>query len=317
VDDGPSKTEEPESDGPRVAVIIPCFNDGEFVTEAVASAHDQERCEIVIVDDGSTDAATLRTFERLRAEGIGVVHQENQGVSAARMSGLTATSARYVQPLDSDDRLAPGVLTTLADLLDANPEVTAAWGFTTHFGVSQAISMHWSGFDPWRLTFLNEVPTTMLIRRTALDEVGGWELSEAGFEDWDLNLKGAEQGWVGMRVDLPHSYYREHAEARMLDGAIRQREKIQSTLRSRHAQLFETRRETVRKSSSRRLVKLGWSAIERLPRVSSQTKGRLFHMVRDSFEPSMRPPDAPAPLLRAWRRVQRLVQSGSKARSRG
>src|SRR5712691_7353690 len=97
----------------RVAVVIACFDDGATLREAVDSARAQEPVELVVVDDGSTDAGTLDVMRGLEAEGVLVVHQPNAGLPAARMAGVHATSAPYVSPLDADDELVPGALGAL------------------------------------------------------------------------------------------------------------------------------------------------------------------------------------------------------------
>src|SRR5258708_664717 len=89
-----------------VAVVIPCFNDGATVIEAVRSAQSQERVdELVVVDDGSTDAHTLAVFRSLEAEDVRIVRRPNGGLGAARMTGVDATTGDYVFCLDADDRL--------------------------------------------------------------------------------------------------------------------------------------------------------------------------------------------------------------------
>src|ERR1043166_895150 len=105
---------------PRVAVVVPCFDDGETLSTALASLAGQEEHELVVVDDGSTDPDTLTVLAELERNGVQVVRRPNGGLSAARMSGVEATSAPYVMPLDADDALAPGALRALADALDAD-----------------------------------------------------------------------------------------------------------------------------------------------------------------------------------------------------
>jgi glycosyltransferase involved in cell wall biosynthesis len=108
-------------------VVIPCFNDGATLVEAVASAQTQERrAEIIVVDDGSTDEATLDLVDLLESDGIRVVRQLNEGPAPARMAGVRATDADYVFPLDADDLVAPLGLERLAAVLDRNPDVAAA-----------------------------------------------------------------------------------------------------------------------------------------------------------------------------------------------
>src|SRR5918999_3665036 len=96
------------SPSPRVAVMIPCFNDGRYVAEAVASVRLQEPTELIVVDDGSTDSATLDVLKGLRGNGVSIVRQPNSGPGPARTHGMQLTTAPYVFPLDADDYLAPG-----------------------------------------------------------------------------------------------------------------------------------------------------------------------------------------------------------------
>src|SRR5689334_15482708 len=113
----------------RVAVIVPCFNDGELVTEAVATARAcPEPVELVVIDDGSTDPGTLATLDALEADGVRVVHQANTGLPGARMAGLAATTAPYVFPLDADDLLVGETLPRMADRLDADPGAGVCFG---------------------------------------------------------------------------------------------------------------------------------------------------------------------------------------------
>ena len=82
----------------RVAVLIPCHDDGELVAEAVHSIAETEPVETIVVDDASTDATTHATLAALEAEGVRVVRlPENAGVAAARTIALRETRAPYVK----------------------------------------------------------------------------------------------------------------------------------------------------------------------------------------------------------------------------
>ena len=82
-----------------VAVVIPCFNDGATLVDAVASAQSQDvPAEIIVVDDGSTDHATIALTELLEADGIRVIRQVNEGPAPARMAGVRATERRLCLP---------------------------------------------------------------------------------------------------------------------------------------------------------------------------------------------------------------------------
>jgi glycosyltransferase involved in cell wall biosynthesis len=70
----------------KVSMVIPCFNHGEFLAEAVASVTGivRDDVELIVVDDGSTDERTRRELDKLVAQGIKVVRQENKGLAVAR-----------------------------------------------------------------------------------------------------------------------------------------------------------------------------------------------------------------------------------------
>src|SRR5207248_979247 len=136
--------------------------------------------------------------------------QANAGLSAARMAGVAATSAPYVMPLDADDTLAPGALAALADALDAAPDAAVAWGELEVFGELDAALEVGESLDPWLLTYLNEIPGTSLVRRSALLGSGGWAMG-SGYEDWDLWLAFAERRFAGVRVPRPVLRYRRQA----------------------------------------------------------------------------------------------------------
>src|SRR3954462_8336663 len=180
----------------RTAVVIPCFNDGVYAGEAIASLRGEEPHELVVVDDGSTDPVTIRYLRELEEGGVRVVRQENSGLAAARMAGVAATTAPYVYPLDADDLLCPGALARLADALDSDPGAAVAYGNVEMFGAARNFFDN-SGtqLDPWLITYLSNLPGTSMVRRSLLLEAGGWQLNEGGYEDWDLWMSMAERGF--------------------------------------------------------------------------------------------------------------------------
>jgi glycosyltransferase involved in cell wall biosynthesis len=260
---------------PRIAVVIPCYNDGETLPETVASARDQEPCELVVVDDGSTDEQTGRVLEGLSRDGVRVVRQENRGLSAARMTGVEATSARYVNPVDADDLLVPGSLTALADALDESPDLAAAWGDTASFGdVEVAYERRESRLDPWRITYFNGLPYCAMFRRAALHDAGGWTLRR-GYEDWDLWMALAERGYSGKHVRIPVLRYRVHGQ-RFWAEAMSRHESIYGELQRRHSALFANRRVNWRRSPEPWRVKAVIPLAGAFPRLSPAWRRRLY-----------------------------------------
>src|SRR5579862_589065 len=169
----------------RVAIVVTCFNDGQTLIQTLASIRQQlEGNELVVVDDGSTDALTLKLLGKLESDGLSVIWQENQGQAAAAMRGVLATSAPLVMRFDSDDLLEPGALTALVQALEEHPDAAVAWGDFTTFGLTTFRVPTVPVLDPWLITYVNCVPGSgCLVRRSALDHVGGWRMRQ-GYEDW-------------------------------------------------------------------------------------------------------------------------------------
>jgi glycosyltransferase involved in cell wall biosynthesis len=263
----------------RISVIVPCFDDGATLSETLRSLEGQEAHELVVVDDGSTDPETLAVLDELETEGTRIVHRPNGGLAAARMTGVEATSAPYVHPLDADDILGEGALARLADALDGRPDVAAAWGDVELFGTIALRPDVPVALDPWLLTFFNPVPGTCLIRRSALESVGGWRLA-GGYEDWDLWLSFAERGYRGTYVPGTMLRYRQRS-GRMNEDAIQRHETKYREVRALHDVLFAERRRLRRASPEPGHVKLLLPAIDSLPGLSRWRCLQLCRFVQD------------------------------------
>jgi glycosyltransferase involved in cell wall biosynthesis len=267
---------------PSVAVVIPCFNDGLTLLEAVRSAQAQERMdELVVVDDGSTDEATIELFRSLEAEGVRIVHRANGGLGAARMTGVTETSGEYIFCLDSDDRLLPGALSALAAALDRDPDLALAWGDYRLFGERSWRQKTAPSLDPWQVSYQNDIPASVLVRRSALLSTGGWEL-RGGYEDWDMLMGLAERGERGLRVPLVVYEYRQHG-VRMLGESATRHGEIYASLRGRHPGLFASRRRAWRRSNAPWALKLALPLIFALPLDANRRRllaGAACHLAR-------------------------------------
>ena len=226
-------------DSARVAVIIPCYRDGPFAVEAVRSIHEDEPVEIVVVDDNSNDVATAAALERLEADGITVVrHDRNLGLAGARASGLDASSAPYVFPLDADDNAVPHALERMADALAAAPDADVCIGDYIEFGSSEIVRAVPFELDPYRLAFTNEYPVSSMFRRRLLEEVGGWP-NMLGYEDWHLWMTLAERGTTAVHLGVGNPIYRRRLHGDRLLGAARNiHGELYARLRADHPHLF-------------------------------------------------------------------------------
>ena len=278
----PATAQPPETKAPAIATVIPCFNDGATLREAVHSAIAQDRIDaLVVVDDGSTDADTLEVFESLKAEGIKVVHRPNGGLGAARMTGVLATSSDYVFCLDADDRLLPGALAQLASALDDDDGLALTWGDYRLFGEHSWRQETAPSLDPWQISYQNDVPASVLVRRSVLVSDGGWEL-RGGYEDWDMLMGMAEHGRRGARVPIVAYEYRQHG-IRMLGESASRHGEIYAVLRSRHRRLFAGRRRAWLRSEAPWSLKLALPLIFMLPIGANRRRllgGAACHLAR-------------------------------------
>ena len=121
---------------PRVSVIIPCYNLGQYLDEAVESVLSQtyQDFEILIVDDGSTDPATQALLADYRRPKTRVMRTTHGGLAAARNLAIANTAGAYLCALDADDRLEPWYLERVVPILDADPSVAFASCWLRTFG---------------------------------------------------------------------------------------------------------------------------------------------------------------------------------------
>ena len=202
---------------PTVSTIVPAYNQGHYLEEAIRSVLTQSYgdFEIVVVDDGSTDdtAHVAKSFahdSRLR-----YIRQENRGLSAARNTGIRHATGKFLTYLDSDDLFLPEKLHFLLSVVEARPEL----GFVA----GQAILIDETGqsrgevFDRGlpqntaELLLGNPLHVgSVLVRREWQERVGFFDESLRSYEDWDLWLRLARAGCPMAWVPHPVSLYRFH-----------------------------------------------------------------------------------------------------------
>lgn len=173
--------------------VVTSFNQGALILEAVQSLCAQTVLpgKIIVVDDGSTDEASIRILKELECGWkspvpVEVLYKENGSVSSARNAGIRNTMAPFV--LDGDDRLEPSYVARVSALLRRNPSMVAASSWLRTFGVLEAVVCPTGGH---LVPFLSKncCPATHILRREAFERCGGYdENMRKGFEDWDFFL---------------------------------------------------------------------------------------------------------------------------------
>jgi len=200
---------------PKVSVIIPVYNYGKYLSQAVQSVLSQQFAdyEIIIVNDGSTDntAEVLREFEdHLKIKLI--THKENRGLVRSCHEAIEASTGEYIIRLDADDYFDENALLVLSNILDSHPEVGLV--YPDYFLVSEEGRV----LDHVRLPKLEEEVKLLdlpangagtMFRRSCYEAVGGYDLNLRLEDNYDLWLKFLNR-FKAYNVNLPLFYYRRH-----------------------------------------------------------------------------------------------------------
>ena len=182
-------------DKPLVTVIIPTYNRGWIIQQAIDSVLDQDfnDYELIVVDDGSED----NTLEILKAYGkaITVLHQSNKGVSAARNRGIDAAAGRLIAFLDSDDLWLPKKLSTQVKFFENNADALInqtqeIWIRNGRRANPKKRHHKFSGMIFERSLELCLVsPSAVMVARELFDSVGVFDEQLPACEDYDLWLR--------------------------------------------------------------------------------------------------------------------------------
>ena len=186
-----------------VSVVIPCYNHGEFLEEALESLQgiSSEKYELIIVNDGSNDPNTLEKLKELEKRGYFVFHQENKGLGMARNEGIMLAKGNYILPLDSDNRLRSIYIDRGIELLDMHPEVGVVYGDVQRFGDSDELILV-PEFDPALQIVQNTIDACALFRKQVWEDVEGYETGMVGYQDWAFWLAIAATGsWSFFHID--------------------------------------------------------------------------------------------------------------------
>jgi len=205
---------------PLVTVLISLYNGEKFLAQTLDSALSQTHrdFELIVVDDGSTDGSTA-VLEGFADTRLRVMRQPNRGAAAALCVGLQAAKGAYIALLDQDDLWEPDKLAAHVELLESQPEIalTFSW-FRLIDEAGREIGIHSSrhrgtiDFGELLTDFVIGATSNLVIRRTALDQVGGVDSSFLRLYDLDLCLRIARLA-PGNIVSIPRDLmlYRRHA----------------------------------------------------------------------------------------------------------
>ena len=188
-----------------LSVVIPCYNQGEFLLEAVTSVERNliDNYEIIIVNDGSNNLQTIVILQKLEDEGYNIIHQENKGLATARNVGIQVAKGKYILPLDADNRIDPEYINESIRVMEKEESVGVVYGNCRWFGQQngfRAIDV----FKPIKLFVHNYIDACAVIRKSAFDECIGYDaaMPVSGYEDWELWINLHTKGWKFHHLEL-------------------------------------------------------------------------------------------------------------------
>lgn len=227
-----------------VSVIIPCYNSGEFIADAVTSVHESRpNChyEIIIVDDASTDGLTTRVLSDISLDPKVRVFSmvQNGGQSRARNYALEVAKYEIIVPLDADDKIKRSSVSSYLDLalesMDRHPEVFAVTSDYEQFGAMHGLS-HVFPFHAQNHLIKSLLPAFSAYRRSEALEMGAYNPDLRFAEDWDfytamMNKRFlAGKPMVAVNLQDAHFLYRVHTTGQ--NASVSQRMKKTQALES-------------------------------------------------------------------------------------
>lgn len=312
---------------PTVSVVIPCYNYGHYLPDAVAGALDQEGVdvEVLIVDDASTDDSAEVALRLARADSrVDVLlHEENRGHIQTYNDGLAKVSGDYLTLVSADDVLTPDALTRAAALMEHHPRVGLVYGFARSFTdrppTDRSRTRSWSVFPgrQWLALAARQgrcflVSPEAVMRRQAWEQTDGYDVRLPHSGDFDLWLRTAVRWDVG-RINGPvQAAYRVHDANMHLTTYAGWLTDLQERRRTFDI-LFDERapdRDDVRRLRPTAMRALAREAVRR-GRDAARAEPRALpaHL---EFAASTYPPIR---VTRAWRRAVREGRTGTVPRS--
>lgn len=224
----------------KISVIIPCYNQEEYIGEAIESVLSQtfNDFEVIIVNDGSTDKS-LNIIKKYvdKYSFIHLIDQNNQGVIASRNTAINMAQGKYIYPLDADDKIAPNCLEKLyQSMINNKGDVIYCDGNYLGNKTGKIIYL-----KPTKLNMSigNRVIASALYRKSDWERYDGYdEIMNKGLEDWEFWLNFVEENKRFYKVDEPLFFYRISASSRNQSISKKTEKELFETIRKKHKKLF-------------------------------------------------------------------------------
>ena len=228
---------------PVISVIIPCFNHGEFLEEAIQSIEEYPEpiYEIIIVNDGSTDETTRNAIADLKQRGYTIIEQANQGLATARNVGIDRATGEYILPLDADNKIRSNYIEKGISILQKYSKVGVVYGNAYLFGEESSI-FQVPDFNLYQLLCGNYIDACAIFRKQVWRDCGGYDANipeKLGYEDWDFWLSAVDSGWEFYHLrEVTFEYRVRHNSMVAACNLPENRQKLFRYICNKHRNLF-------------------------------------------------------------------------------
>lgn len=224
-----------------VSIIIPCYNDAQYIEQAVQSALDQTYPykEIIVVDDGS-NAETKTVLKKLEPKITLLITQENQGQSTARNIGIQAAKGDYILVLDSDDYFEPSFCEEAVAVFSTDATIKIVTCHATLIFTNNKKELYIpKGGDIKNFMYGNCALGTSMFKKEDWKNASGYdETMKSGFEDWEFFIRLLKSGGTTFVIQRPLYTYRKR-EASTTSKANKVRYDLWNYIFTKHRDLYQ------------------------------------------------------------------------------
>lgn len=195
-----------------LSVIIPCFNHGIYLQEAIDSvlSYTDQAIEIIIVDDGSNERQTIDKLNDLKSKKFKIIQHTNRGLAKTRNAGIASAQGKYILPLDADNKIKADYIRKSIKILENN-ESDIVYAKPQFFGeVSEERKFTTKEFSGSELIFGNYIDACAIFRKEVWVKNNGYDanMPYQGAEDWDFWLNSFFNGFRFKFIDEELYEYR-------------------------------------------------------------------------------------------------------------
>lgn len=200
----------------KVSIVIPCYNDHQFVEEAVNSANEQTYVnkELILIDDGS-DSQTKKILKKLQSKVDLMLVTENNGLATARNIGIENSKGKYILVWDSDDYFEESFCEKAVSIFQNSTDVKLVTSRAYRFDENRTIDIHVPRGGTLReFLFANAAMGSTMFLKKEWEKAGGYDARmRQGYEDWEFYIRLLAKGGRAEVIEEPLFFYRQKSSS--------------------------------------------------------------------------------------------------------